>query len=123
MMLVAEVQELTPVFAAIQRGSKRSRLRLTAAVCPKNHVVAEVFRGSDGDLYVIYALGGLLSERVTYAEPLGRRLPGRGQSVGPGDIVVLALGARCRCSDVWSIEHREFEEAITAGRRRFVVSR
>lgn len=38
---------------ALSRGTKRSRLRLTAAVCPSSHTLVEVYRGSDGELYAL----------------------------------------------------------------------
>ncbi len=41
---------------ALRRGSKRSRLRLAQAVCPQNHTLAEVFRGDDGEPWVVFTV-------------------------------------------------------------------
>lgn len=42
------MQALTPALDAFRRGTKRSRLRLFAAVCPSGHTLLEVFPTGSG---------------------------------------------------------------------------
>jgi hypothetical protein len=116
-----EVDELRPVWEALRRGTKRGRMRVLAAVCPRSsHTIAEVFRGSDRELYAVWASGGLWSERTLHADrlrvaggPGGQALDSRGRRV--------ILNPRCRCSDGWSLTHEELLDAVGSGTTRLVV--
>lgn len=115
--------DLAAVFRAMSRGTKRSKLRVAAVVCPNDHTVVEVYKGTSGTLWGLYP-----TER-----------PGSGRSTGtkdhyvadlhntehamPGMTVLSARSLWCRCRDadlVVFVEH--IRSAIEAGQRRIVLT-
>lgn len=119
MRAVESVDALRGLAEAMRRGSKRSRLRLTAGVCPQNHTLLEVFRGGDGLLWVVYPWGNQYTDTTLMAEALGGEQDMGALLDSDGDMVLLP---RCRCKDVWSVKHLEIQSAINQEHRRFVVS-
>lgn len=127
---------LTWLRDALSRGSKRSRLRLTMAVCPAGHSLVEVYRGSDGLLYVIavhdvpagrYAPG--TNGAIEAARYPNGRLPHRRAipAVMPHD----AVGSWCRCkrpqsarlksATGWFVPAAALVSAAATGTRRIVA--
>jgi hypothetical protein len=113
---IEEVPELGPVVDAMKRGSKRSRLRLTVAVCPANHTLVEVFRGRNKHLYAVANVASIHSNRHLEVDDLDE------EGYGLNSLGEEIVSASCRCNEQWQVTYDALLVAVTSGRRRFVVS-
>lgn len=106
--LAAEVDALRPVFDALRRGTKRSRLRLLVYVCERGHTLLEVFPTAAGP-YAVWREHG------------GRRGPGTYLAVPiPPAPILDSYGARpaCHCSASLDVATDEIRADLDRGRRR-----
>ncbi len=128
--------DLAPVLEAVKRGTSRSRLRITAAVCERDHVLAEVFRGRDSELFVLHRLAGkpvrspdgegasdrwrrmFLTERGFALTPLVRRNTS-GERIGPSPSA-RTFSTRCKCVVITTVSELQLQTAVNTGKRRFV---
>ena len=115
---LADCVPLAPVLAAIARGTKRSRLRLTAATCTNNHTLLEVFRGDNEALYVVYRERSTFSDRVFMTQALDTDLNANEREMHADNPIATA---GCRCKQRWEIPWSGIQDALRAKRRRFVV--
>lgn len=128
--------DLENVAEAIRRGTLLARLRVTAAVCEKQHLLAEVYRGEAGDLYVVHRVAGLAT-RATDDEGAGdawRRmfLTGHEWRVTPldrrdhnGDLLppmcMRTFSTKCSCAGLVAVTETALRDAVKHGKKRFVV--
>lgn len=104
---------LTPLWEALQRGTPRSKLRLLSIVCPSDHTLLEVYRGSDQELHV------RLQDRVSNFDFI-RRLDERPPDwrVGP---LAAVRSATCRCG-TWELDPATIQAQIATSTKKRVVA-
>lgn len=120
MTRIEDVPALAPLLEAFRRGTKRSRLRLLVAVCPRGHTLAEVFPTSAGP-YVVW-------EETTRWGPKGRFdiqarewVAALVPEVVAGDLDMGTLvGSECRCTKATQRRLSEVRAHLDAGERRVV---
>lgn len=128
--------DLENVAEAIARGTPLAQLRVTAAVCERDHVLAEVFRDQDGDLHVRHREAGL-TVRTTDDEDVSDRwrrmfLTGRGWRVTPldrrdanGDLLppmrMRTFSTKCSCAGLVAVPETALRDAVRRGKKRVVV--
>lgn len=102
--------------AALNRGTKRARLRLGLVACPRGHTLVEVFRGDDG--------APLALCQVRHVQTRGHGSDG----VWPWPLVIDAgaLPTYCRCPNpdglvksdtMWLIPIEIVQSAVSANSR------
>ena len=113
-----DVPELRHVVAAVERGTRRSKLRILTVVCARNHTLFEVYRGSDSRLYAVALRNGAQGLNPTELvdcldQPLHHDEDGR----------AIVGVATCRCHrGIW-LRAKLVQEAIDAGRSRVALRR
>ena len=128
--------DLENVAEAIRRGIPLAKLCVAAAVCEKDHVLAEVYRDEDGDLYVRHREAGLTVRTTDDEDPSDRWrrmfLTGRGWRVTPVDrrdhngellppMRMRTFSSRCPCATLAAVPEVALRDAVKRGKKRVVV--
>lgn len=106
---------LEPIWAALRRGTPRSKLRVIAVVCPNDHTLVEVYRGVDRQLVA------LVRDRIgnySFIRRLGEERPPDWRT----SALEAVRYAECRCG-MWTVDPVAVDAAIAARRRRLVMDR
>ncbi|MDP9026434.1 MAG: hypothetical protein M3N46_02610 [Actinomycetota bacterium] len=109
---------LLNVRGALTRGTRRSRLTLTKAVCPKNHTLADVFRGTDGALYAAFTTTRVADLRFPVVDRIDSERP---REIRGMPLLGQLFGPSCPCRREWNVTRAEIHQAIEDNRKRFVV--
>lgn len=115
--------DLAHIFRAMSRGTKRSKLRSAAVVCPKGHTLVEIYRGSSRTLWGMFP---------TERPDSGRSKSQKGWNAVdlsnithhmPGQTSLTSRTLWCRCSDSSFVVFVEpIRDAVEVGQHRIVLT-
>lgn len=127
-----DIPELQPLFDALRRGTKRSRLRLLVVVCSAGHTLLEVFPTTTGPIalwvnhvrWVNDEAGEIVDLRGHHAKTWqARRVP---DHFTPGASALhggagQASGMACRCTEGTIVSMEWLSNQLRAGARRVIA--
>lgn len=118
---LAAKEDLGHIFRAMERGTRRSRLRVGQVVCQHDHTLLDLYRGTSGRLWGIgptsnYAKGydRGLADKVWHAYLIELSQDGRTDYIDD-------LWCRCGWADRGWISVAQVLDGLSAGNRRVVA--
>lgn len=112
-----DMPELQPLWAALRRGTKRSKMRQLVAVCTQGHTLLEVFPTATGPV-MIWQDGGRLEQGERTPVTMMATHAGKLDPSWEGDWVQVSV---CRCQERAALDKVKLGEAIRGGARRVVA--